>query len=55
MKITGKELPIIHEPPRPGDIRHSVADVSKIMELTKIRPTPLEEGLKKTLTELRVL
>lgn len=52
MKIVGKELPVIHEPPRPGDIRHSVADVSKITRLTKIKLTPIEEGLSKTLREL---
>jgi len=53
MKLVNKDLPLIHEPPRPGDIRHSVADISKIMKLARIKPTPIEEGLKKTLSELR--
>lgn len=35
-------------------MKHSVADVSKITRLTKIKPTTLEEGLKKTLVELRI-
>lgn len=51
MKVVGKELPVIHEAPRPGDIRHSLADVSKITRLTRIKPTPIEEGLSKTLRE----
>lgn len=54
IKITSKESLITHEPPRPGDVKHSVADVSKITRLTKIKPTTLEEGLKKTLAELRI-
>lgn len=53
MKLVGKDLPLIHEPPRPGDIKHSVADISKVVRLTRIKPTPLEEGLEKTLNELK--
>lgn len=52
MKLINKRLPLIHAPPRPGDIKHSVADVSKIKKLIKIEPTPLDEGLKRTLSEL---
>jgi UDP-glucose 4-epimerase len=52
IKLVGRELPIIHAPPRPGDIRHSVANVSKLRKLVKVLPTPLEDGLKKTLGEL---
>ncbi|MEM4889110.1 MAG: hypothetical protein QXJ64_06715, partial [Thermosphaera sp.] len=53
MKLLGRELPIVRMPPRPGDITHSVADISKIVRLTRFKPTPLEEGLKKTLSELK--
>ncbi len=52
VKLVGKELPIIHASPRPGDIRNSVADVSKLRKFFKVLPTPLEDGLKKTLSEL---
>ncbi|MEM0232843.1 MAG: hypothetical protein QXL22_02370, partial [Candidatus Nezhaarchaeales archaeon] len=53
MKLLGRELPIVRMPQRPGDITHSVADISKIVGLTQFKPTPLEEGLKKTLSELK--
>ena len=53
MKLLGRELPIVRMPPRPGDITHSVADISKIVRLTQLKPTPLEEGLKKTISELK--
>ncbi len=53
IRLVGRELPVVHEPPRPGDVRHSVADVSKIKKLTRIDPTPIEEGLKKVLSELK--
>ncbi len=52
IKLVGKELPIIHASPRAGDIKHSVADVSKLRKFVKVLPTPLEDGLKKTLSEL---
>lgn len=48
LKITNKEeLKIIHTDPRPGDILHSYADISKAKKLLGFRPnfTP-EEGLK---------
>ncbi|MEM4553789.1 MAG: hypothetical protein QXI86_06125 [Ignisphaera sp.] len=53
MKLLGRELPIVRMPQRPGDITHSVADISKIVRLTRFKPTPLEEGLKKTINELK--
>ncbi|MEM0244549.1 MAG: NAD-dependent epimerase/dehydratase family protein [Zestosphaera sp.] len=53
MKLLDRELPIVRMPPRPGDVTHSVADISKIARLTQFKPTPLEEGLKKTLSELK--
>ncbi|MEM1542387.1 MAG: hypothetical protein QW101_07790 [Ignisphaera sp.] len=53
MKLLGKELPIVHIPPRPRDITHSIADISKISRLTQFKPTPIEEGLKKTISQLK--
>lgn len=43
-----------HEPARPGDVRHSLADVSAAAELIGYRPVvPLEEGLEATLAWYR--
>jgi UDP-glucose 4-epimerase len=45
-----KGLKPIHTNPRPGDIRHSQADISKIARAINFKPkTPLEEGLRLTL------
>jgi len=48
LKITNKEhLNIIYTDPRPGDIIHSYADISKAMELIKFKPEyNQEQGLK---------
>lgn len=43
-----------YEPPRPGDIRHSYADISRAAELLGYQPTvSWEEGLPSTLAFLR--
>ncbi|MHA2183078.1 MAG: UDP-glucose 4-epimerase, partial [Promethearchaeota archaeon] len=51
LKITNKEnLNIIHSDPRPGDILHSYADISKVKELLKFEPEfSQEHGLRKYL------
>ena len=48
LKITNKEhLNIIYTDPRPGDIIHSYADISKAMEQIKFKPQfNQEQGLK---------
>lgn len=48
LKITNKEnLNIIHSDPRPGDILHSYADISKAKELLKFEPEFVQEhGLR---------
>lgn len=50
LELTGKkELKPIHAPPRPGDIRHSYADISKARKMLGFEPkTGLREGLAKT-------
>lgn len=49
MKVLGREVPVRHAPPRPGDIRHSYADISRAVEEMGWSPrTGLEEGLRKT-------
>ncbi|ASJ07352.1 SDR family oxidoreductase [Thermococcus pacificus] len=48
IEITGASTSIIFDKPRPGDIRHSLADISEIRKLGFEPEWPLEEGLKKT-------
>ncbi|MEM2021582.1 MAG: SDR family NAD(P)-dependent oxidoreductase [Zestosphaera sp.] len=52
IKLFNKNLSPIYTSPRLGDIRHSIADISKIKKLTNFQPTPLEEGLRSTLKEM---
>lgn len=47
--IVGKKLPRYHTPPRAGDIRQTLADISKAKKLLKYKPkTMFNEGLRKT-------
>ncbi len=48
IEITGATSSIIFDKPRPGDIRHSLADITEIKKLGFEPEWPLEEGLKKT-------
>jgi UDP-glucose 4-epimerase len=46
----GRELSIDRHPPRPGDVRHSQADHSRLKELfPHIEPVAFEEGLARTI------
>jgi len=46
MEIIGKDLKIIYNPPRPGDIKHSVADISKATKMLNYNPIyDLKKGL----------
>jgi nucleoside-diphosphate-sugar epimerase len=48
-KIMNKETMPCYEPPRPGDVRHSLADISQAMEYLRYRPmVDVREGLEKT-------
>jgi UDP-glucose 4-epimerase len=50
IKISGKTSTIMHAPPRPGDIRHSLADINRAHEAFGYSPHySLEEGLKETM------
>jgi nucleoside-diphosphate-sugar epimerase len=52
--ITGRETPVEHGPPRPGDVRHSLADISKAEKLLGYRPAfDLAAGLEKTIKYFR--
>jgi nucleoside-diphosphate-sugar epimerase len=48
-KIIGSNLPIHYEETRPGDVRHSLADISRAVEMIGYRPlVGLAEGLRRT-------
>lgn len=48
-KISGKNIKVIHGPERSGDIKHSLADISKAKKLLGYNPTTSPaEGLRKT-------
>ena len=50
MNIMGKELDVIYEDPRPGDIMHSIADISKARKELNFEPQfNLSTGLEKTI------
>jgi nucleoside-diphosphate-sugar epimerase len=52
--LIGVPLSAQHSHPRPGDIRHSLADISKAKRLLGYRPeTSFEEGLEKTVAWFR--
>ncbi|MET8231597.1 NAD-dependent epimerase/dehydratase family protein [Micromonospora sp. NPDC005298] len=49
--IMGRPLPVVHEPPRPGDVRDSQADCARLRELfPSVRPVPLRTGLERTVS-----
>ncbi|MCS6976993.1 MAG: SDR family oxidoreductase [Gemmatales bacterium] len=53
-RIFGTEFTPIHAPPRPGDVRHSQADIGRAEHDLGYRPRfNLEEGLRATLNWLR--
>jgi UDP-glucose 4-epimerase len=48
-KIAGREISAVHEEPREGDIRHSLAGIELAAERLKYEPTVgLSEGLRRT-------
>jgi nucleoside-diphosphate-sugar epimerase len=54
MLSTGREVPVVHEPPRAGDVRDSLADISRTQELIDYRPEyTLQSGLQETIQWFR--
>jgi UDP-glucose 4-epimerase len=48
-RVLGRRLEVVHEPPRPGDVRDSQADSSRLRELfPTVRRYPLRAGLEAT-------
>jgi len=48
-RILGKQVQPKYEPPRPGDVRHSLADISLAMALLEYEPrVSFEQGLART-------
>jgi UDP-glucose 4-epimerase len=46
-----RALPVVHDPPRPGDVRDSQADMTRLKTLfPDISPLPLTDGLRATAT-----
>lgn len=48
--VTGKQIAPMYAPERTGDVRHSLADISRAQELLGYRvEVPFEEGLRRTI------
>jgi len=55
-EIVGEAPPPRHGPPRPGDVPHSLADLSDAGRLLGYRPSVvLEEGLRRSVSHYRGL
>lgn len=47
--VLGRPCPVLHTSPRPGDVRHSQADTSRLRSLVPdIAPVPFAHGLEET-------
>ncbi|MFJ3793688.1 NAD-dependent epimerase/dehydratase family protein [Kitasatospora sp. NPDC090091] len=55
-QVLGHPVEVAHTEPRPGDVRDSQADNSRLRELfPDVRPVPLREGLERTTEWFRTL
>jgi nucleoside-diphosphate-sugar epimerase len=54
MKLTNKDIEPVHEEERPGDVRHSIADISRARALLDYTPrVSLDDGLLRTIEWFR--
>lgn len=54
VELTGARVEPRHDPPRPGDVRDSLADLGRAKELLGYNPAvPLRDGLLRTIDHLR--
>ena len=52
--IVGSDVEPIHDPPRPGDVRHSLADLGRARALLGYEPrVSVEDGLRRTVESLK--
>jgi len=52
--ILGTDIEPVYDSPRPGDVKHSKADISRAMELVGYEPTvDFREGLERTVDWMR--
>jgi UDP-glucose 4-epimerase len=55
-EVSGIKPEVVHGPPRPGDVRHSLADISAAREAFGFEPTiSLQEGLKEYMDWAKVM
>ena len=55
-RVLGREIEIKHVAPRPGDIRHSLADITRAKELLGYEPlVRWEDGIAPTIEYLKIL
>ena len=54
VRLVGNSVEPVHQEPRPGDVRHSLADISKAGAFGYNPEYGLEEGLKETIKHLVV-
>ncbi len=53
-EILGRRLAVTHEPPRPGDVRHTQADINRAQRLIGYSPrVDFAAGLRRTVDSLR--
>ena len=53
-EVSGLKAPVVYGPPRPGDVRHSLADLSRAREAFSYNPiVPIKEGLQQYVDWIR--
>lgn len=53
LKLTARHVAITYQPPRPGDISQSVADVSRVKQFGYNPKHSIEEGIEKTIFSIQ--
>ena len=53
LKLAGRDVAPLYHPPKPGEIRHSFADISRAREFGYSPKHNLEEGIRKTISSLQ--
>ena len=51
--VSGKDLKIVYQNPRPGDVSSMVLDTSRLKELISYELTPFMDGIKKYYEEVK--